>query len=251
VILHLGSHQRLFILYLPRREVTAAMSSRRERRAQDTSIPTNDIALQHPAPRSRTGNAPTLLEQAKARGALPSTQSQPCHNNIPDNLSAEAAPAPSHTAALLTTILYASTLTLLHYTFRVLVLHQYSQLGADLTSPPTSSSPTARILLVILKQIVQRYLLVYTGLVYISHTPILPFPHFPRFRQAVFLLVATFAGCMLVRMTHRAPYLQMVERAPAVGSIWIWSTLELGVEAAIVMGVIVASYAWWNGYGLS
>jgi len=232
--------------------------SRRQRRAGHQSEGHENIILQQPPLSTPVGK--TLLQQAAEREAeLAASTSAPQDAAKPSSkgethpsssststISTTQAPSPSHHAAFLTTLLYAPTLTLLHYTFHILVLHQYSQLGSSLTS---SSTPSG-LLLRLLWQTFRRYFLVYTVLVYIAHTPVLPFSWYSRARQGVFFTIASAAGCALVNMTNRAPYLQMVERAPAVGSLWVWCTLELGVEWAVGMMVVVLGYTWQGGFGI-
>lgn len=181
----------------------------------------------------------TLVQQALEREAELARASSFSDSAATDDTS-------PHIAAILTTILYVPTLTLLHYTFHLLVLHQYSQLGEALTSASTSSS---KLLVSILLDIVRRYAALYAVVVYLAHTPLLPFARYPRIRQILFFLAASLTGCSLVRMTHSAPYLQMVENAPAVGTLWVWCTLEMGIETALGMVMVVVGYAWWAGYG--
>jgi len=233
--------------------------SRRQRRAGHQSEGQETIALRQPLLSTPVGK--TLIQQAAEREAeLAASTKTPQYAAKPSSSggthpssfssstsSAIQASSPTHSAAILTTLLYAPTLTLLHYTFHILVLHQYSQLGSSLTS----SSEPSRLLLRLLWQTFRRYFLVYAVLIYIAHTPVLPFSWYPRARQGVFFTIASAAGCALVNMTNRAPYLQMVEKAPVVGSLWVWCTLELGVEWAVGMMVVVLGYTWQGGFGIS
>jgi len=225
--------------------------SRRQRRADHQSDGLETTTLQQPphsAPVGKSLIVKAAEREAELAASTPSPQQAASPNLISSTSTSSTtqASSPAHIAALLTTLLYAPTLTLLHYTFHILVLHQYSQLGSSLTS---SSEPSG-LLLRLLWQTFRRYFIVYTVLVYIAHTPLLPFSWYPRPRQALFFLVASATGCGLVRMTNRAPYLQVVERAPAVGSLWVWCTLELGVEWAVGMMVVVLGYTWQGGFGI-
>jgi len=208
------------------------------------STPVGKTLIQQAAEREAKLAASTSTPQHAAKPSS-NGETHPSSSSISTNSTTQA-PSPSHNAAFLTTLLYAPTLTLLHYTFHILVLHQYSQLGSSLTS---SSEPSG-LLLRLLWQTFRRYFLVYAVLVYIAHTPLLPFSWYPRSRQGVFFALASVAGCGLVRMTNQAPYLQMVERAPAVGSLWVWCTLELGMEWALGMMSVVLGYTWQGGFGI-
>lgn len=81
------------------------------------------------------------------------------------------------------------------------------------------------------------------------HSPFLSFLHRPRMREAIFALVSIAAGCTLVQMTHQAPYLEMVEKAPVVATLWMWCVLEMGLQGSVAMGAAVGGFAWWRGYG--
>lgn len=182
----------------------------------------------------------TLIQQVRNRKPASSLSISPQHQSSASTITTE--PTPSHTTALMTTLLYTPTLTIIHFTFHILVLHQYSQLGSSFTSLSS--------LLPFLSQVLRQYLLVYAILIYIAHTPFFPILHRSTVRDIVFTTGSVVAGCTLIRMTHRAPYLEMVEKAPVVATLWMWCVIEMSPGGYIVMTCAVGSFARWYGYGI-
>jgi len=217
--------------------------SRKAYHYSEAASQASNIVFKQPSSLKPSGK--TLIQQAQncesASNALP--EKQPATSLSTDANSTST--SPSQTTALITTLLYSPTLTLLHFTFHILVLHQYSQLGSSLTS----SSSNRTLLLSLLWQILRQYLLPYAILVYVVHTPFFPFLHRPRLRDISFTIASIVAGCTLMRMSYRAPYLEMVDKAPAVATLWLWCVLEMGIGGAMAMIGAVGGFAWWFGYG--
>ncbi|KAJ9293376.1 hypothetical protein DTO271G3_7872 [Paecilomyces variotii] len=71
----------------------------------------------------------------------------------------------------------------------------------------------------------------------------------PTLRTLVFLPLAVGLGAKLVALTNDAGYYAVMKRAPSIGTLWVWSVLELSAGAAAI-GVIVplAWGVWWMGY---
>jgi hypothetical protein len=66
--------------------------------------------------------------------------------------------------------------------------------------------------------------------------------------QLFFFAVSVAAGCWLVRSVNEAGYYAVVKRAPQVGTLWIWSAVEMSLLPILVSCVIVGGYTWWNGF---
>lgn len=83
-------------------------------------------------------------------------------------------------------------------------------------------------------------------------SPSMSHPHLLRFplttRQLAFLALALLSGTYLLHTTHEAAYFAVVKRAPAVGTLWVWSVVELELGWAVVSVVGVAVGGWLGGY---
>jgi hypothetical protein len=73
----------------------------------------------------------------------------------------------------------------------------------------------------------------------------------PALRTFVFLPVAVVLGAHLIAITNGEPYYAIMKKAPAVGTIWIWSILELSFGAAVIGALGPLAWGiWWMGYGI-
>jgi hypothetical protein len=66
-----------------------------------------------------------------------------------------------------------------------------------------------------------------------------------------FLPVAVLLGTKLMTMTNEDPYYAVMKRAPAIGTLWVWSILEIPVGASALgaLGPLIWG-VWWKGYGI-
>jgi len=49
---------------------------------------------------------------------------------------------------------------------------------------------------------------------------------------------------------HDAAYYAVLKRAPAIGTLWVWSVVELELKWALVSVLGVGAWGWWMGYGV-
>lgn len=145
----------------------------------------------------------------------------------------------------LDTLLLAVSLSAIHFTLETLTVHQYAQ---ELLFPP----------------IIRRTLFVafptLTGLIALFHGQLLPVsaqrvPEALRLwilalRQLAYLVAANVAGCYLIQLTNDKGYYAVMKNAPSIGTIWVWTVLELGLLGALAGVIGPGIYAWWNGYGI-
>ncbi|OGM41493.1 hypothetical protein ABOM_008935 [Aspergillus bombycis] len=73
----------------------------------------------------------------------------------------------------------------------------------------------------------------------------------PSLRTMVFLPLAICLGAKLMAMTNDEPYYAVMKRAPSIGTLWVWSILEIPVGAAVLgaLGPMIWG-VWWKGYGI-
>ncbi|KAI9034856.1 uncharacterized protein KD926_005191 [Aspergillus affinis] len=73
----------------------------------------------------------------------------------------------------------------------------------------------------------------------------------PSWRTLIFLPIAVALGMKLVTITNEDPYYAVMKRAPAIGTIWVWSILEVPLGAALLGALVPMTWAvWWKGYGI-
>ena len=233
-------------------ENTPTPRNRKERRAQ-AKQKRDEVPLSQPsrdAPKQKT-----LLEIATERQLLPppstSTTSIPASIitqkkiNPDGSLSAvgaqeeeeesSATPVDSTaTTPYLDIALYTFSLSLLHFTFTVLVHNQYGSSPPSLPSLLYSSTITSPAPLLLL------------ALVALLH------PHSGHpVVQILFAAMSVGCGMWLVHTTNREAYLATMKKAPPLGTLWVWAVVELRWEIAVGCLAVVAGWGWWWGYGIT
>jgi hypothetical protein len=150
---------------------------------------------------------------------------------------------------ILDTLLLSFPLSCLHFTLSFLAAHQYAQ--QDLVSLPA-----------LLKQTIIVAFPTLTLLIHIFHGHALPqirntSTFSPRIRaatrvalQILYLIIANIAGCYLIYLTNDKGYYAVMKRAPAIGTLWVWCIIELGLLGSLGGIVGPGLFAWWNGYGV-
>ena len=133
-------------------------------------------------------------------------------------------------AALGHALFLGPALSMLHFTLDVLVYHQYRQ---DMAwGEIARRSGTAAPMLMLL--------------VFAMHSATAT--RVRALRQAVFFLAATVAGCHLVYAGNKYQYFAVMKAAPPVGTLWVWSIIELRLELAVPSLLVVGACVWWNGF---
>jgi len=127
-------------------------------------------------------------------------------------------------------VFWAICLGMLHFTLDVLVYNQYAQ---EIVWPAIFKR-TGTVLPVLL-------LLVY---VVRSETA----SRFPNVQQVLFLAVAVGAGCYTIHAANRHEYFAVMKQAPPLGTLWVWSVIEMKLAFAAASVVIDVGFLWWKGY---
>ena len=228
-------------------ESTPGPRNRKERRAQ-AKQKRDEVPLSQPSrdvPKQKT-----LLEIAAERQLLPSTSSAASTTSPsiarkiinPDGSISDEIPAQdgstspvgkTATSSYLDIALYAFSLSLLHFTFTVLVHNQYGDSPPLLPSilyDSTIASPAPLLLLVVVAVLHPRS----------GHPAV----------QILFAAMSVGCGMWLVHTTNREAYLATMKKAPPLGTLWVWATVELRWEVAAGCLAIVAGWGWWSGYGI-
>ncbi|WEW61061.1 hypothetical protein PRK78_006550 [Emydomyces testavorans] len=75
------------------------------------------------------------------------------------------------------------------------------------------------------------------------------FPLMPR--NIIFCAMAILLGMRLIKMTNEGSYYAVMKKAPSVGTLWVWSVLELPLGLAILGLLIPVIWATgFKGYGI-
>ncbi|EOA87285.1 hypothetical protein ACJQWK_10143 [Exserohilum turcicum] len=221
------------------------MSNRKERRAKDAVSaaratgaglePTTEIdedgvemILRHPDFSKPTGK--TLFDLAeerqreldKANPNTPAAKARAAARTVPDDEVPPIGP-------LGDSILYSISMATLHLTLDILVYNQYRE---DIIWPEIFwRAATA--------------LPIFAFLVYLTH---LEFPYrFPMIRDVAFFVGSIAAGCYLIYSGNKNGYFYVMKSAPPIGTLWIWSVVEMSLPFAATSALAVGGYVWWNG----
>ena len=218
------------------------MSNRKARRAkaQDESFK-SEIPLAQPS--REKPEEKTLLEIAAERQLLngkgdKSTEAQPTVVTTkinPDGSISHVEDGNSEVSqesSWLDVILYSVSLLTLYFTFTFLVHHQYA------SSPPA-------VLPLLSSTFISLTPVTLVCLVAILH----PNNGHP-FVQALFGLASIAAGIEIVRISNDEAYLAVMQKAPALGVIWVWAAVESKWEVAFGTTLLVGSWTWLKGYSL-
>jgi len=178
----------------------------------------------------------TLFDIAEKRGLLSSNNGHHARHENADNEE----PVDPPVGRLGEAILWSTSLTMLHFTFDVLVANQY----AVEISWPKIITRAAQAFPVIL-------LLFYTLHPHPSPSGLLPTldPRLERLlHQMVFFAVSVAAGTYLIYITNEHGYYAIMKRAPPMGCLWIWSVIELNLLEALGSLICCGVYLRWKGY---
>jgi hypothetical protein len=221
-----------------------AASNRRERRAQEskskgratgsTFQATDELddsgvnfLLKHPDLSGPKGK--TLFELAEERQKELDKASG--RVRVKDNASStspdedEAAIGPLGDA-----LLYSTSMGALHLTLDVIVYSQYREdvVWGEIFKRAGTAMP------------------VFVLLVYLTHVNLAY--RFPILRDVAFCIGSIFAGCYLVYSGNKHGYFNVMKAAPPVGTLWIWSVVEMSLPYAALNAATVLGYVWYKGF---
>ena len=244
--------------------------TRRQRRAADTKSANSQLTSATDIPLARPNTTrdegKTLLEIAAERQAQLARRGQPFpkSSDLPSETqfvtispdgkitepsvtiqTASAAGTLEPINPIFDTLFLALPLSCLHFTLSFLTVHQYAQ--------------ELKVLPIILNTVFVAFPTL-TLVIHLLHGHLfgLTARNVPASignaaivaQQILFLLAANIAGCYLIHLTNDKGYYAVMKRAPSIGTIWVWSVIELGLAGALAGVAGPGLYAWWNGYGV-
>ena len=68
--------------------------------------------------------------------------------------------------------------------------------------------------------------------------------------QMLFFVMSIGAGCWLIRAVNLEGYFFVMKQAPPLGTLWVWSVIEMKLGWAVASLVAVGSYLWLGGYSI-
>ncbi|KAF1834682.1 hypothetical protein BDW02DRAFT_568796 [Decorospora gaudefroyi] len=126
-------------------------------------------------------------------------------------------------------LFYSTSMAALHFTLDVIVYSQYREDIVWNEIVWRAAAPTPIFIL----------------LVYLTHVD---FSHrFPLLRNAAFFVGSIVAGCYLAYLGNKYGYFHVMKAAPPVGTLWVWSVVEMSLPFAATSALAVLGYIWWNG----
>jgi hypothetical protein len=127
-------------------------------------------------------------------------------------------------------IIYTVSLSMLHVTLDVIVLSQYGQdiEWHDILTRIGKMTPAL------------------FAVVYLFHTENIKRWH--RVRQLFFLVTSVVAGCYLIYAGNVYGYYFVMKKAPPMGTLWVWSVVEMDLWYAVGHAVAVLGFMKYGGY---
>lgn len=127
-------------------------------------------------------------------------------------------------------VFWTLALGMLHFTLDVLVYQQYAQaiVWRAIVQRTCTALPILFLLIFLLR----------------GETA----ARFPRARQGFYLAVAAAAGCYTIHVANRYEYFAVMKQAPPLGTLWIWSVIEMKLGLAVVSVGVNLAFLWWMGY---
>lgn len=69
-------------------------------------------------------------------------------------------------------------------------------------------------------------------------------------RQTFFFIVAIATGCYTIRVANRFSYYAVMKQAPPLGTLWIYSVIEMDLPFALVSLLVNGAYLWYNSFSI-
>ncbi|KAL8680373.1 MAG: hypothetical protein Q9186_003402 [Xanthomendoza sp. 1 TL-2023] len=210
--------------------------NRKERRAQDKQNQT-PVGIPLARPKEELPKGKTLIDIARERQLLQTSSSVTSPSitttqiNPDGSITEISDPSDPISTPYLDIFLYSTSLILLHFTLTLLVQHQYAPdrpAVFPLFLSSTVFSPAPWLILILVALLHPRA----------SH----------QLMQIVFASMAIMAGTWLVQASNEDPYLAVMKKAPALGTLWVWGIVELRWEVAAACLAVTGVWGRWKGY---
>ena len=74
---------------------------------------------------------------------------------------------------------------------------------------------------------------------------------FATAKQVVCCAVGIAVGCYTIHITNAYDYFFVMKQAPPLGTLWIWSVIEMKLPYAAASVAADLGYLWWMGYSVT
>ncbi|KAF2238947.1 hypothetical protein EV356DRAFT_224647 [Viridothelium virens] len=129
-------------------------------------------------------------------------------------------------------IFLAITLSMLHFTLDVLTYQQYSQA-------------------IEWNAIYKRTAMVVPQLIFVTYAfHSRSVSRYPLPKQLFLLAVSVASGCYLIFSANEHAYFAVMKRAPPVGTLLVWSFIEMNLWFSMSSLAAILGYLWWSGFTL-
>ncbi|KAM3431731.1 hypothetical protein MY4824_006936 [Beauveria thailandica] len=143
---------------------------------------------------------------------------------------------------ILEAMLWTTSLAMLHFTFDVLVQHQYgTAIAWRQVFHRTLSAWAVFLMLFYALHPRQSDQTLIPGLAARYQAPL---------RQAIFFAMSVVSGCYLIYVTNMKGYLATQQRAPPLGCLWVWAVMELELLWATLSLLVASGYIYLGGYNV-
>ncbi|KAK2589616.1 hypothetical protein QQS21_012703 [Conoideocrella luteorostrata] len=223
------------------------VKTRKERKAEggvklrqpDRSAPSEKTLLDFADERNLFQQAAKREKELKQNGNDPHDSGDSDDDDDDDGEVPVLSPAAER---ILEAALWTVTIAMLHFTFDVLVQHQY---GTEIKwSAVGSRTATAWGVFLFLFYFLHPHesnaVLIYG----------MPLRYQRPLRQAVFFVASVVAGCYLIHISNRHGYLATMKQAPPLGCLWLWAVVELDLVWGCTSLLIAAVFLQLGGYDL-
>lgn len=125
---------------------------------------------------------------------------------------------------------WATCLCMFHFTLDVLVYNQYAQEidWSSIVKRCATVLPTLFIVIYMMRSATAK--------------------RFALARQIAFFVVSVGTGCYTIHVGNKHEYFAVMKQAPPLGTLWVWSVIEMDLMFAASSVVIELAYLWWKGY---
>jgi hypothetical protein len=220
-----------------------ATGNRKERRAKDSNsnakstgsaLNTDELdhdainyLLKHPDRAGPKGK--TLFELAEER-QKELDKLKPAGQNASRSTAPPVADDEAAIGAVGDALLYSTSMAALHTTLDVIVYQQYREdiVWGEIMQRAGTAWP------------------VFMLLVYLTHVDLSY--RFPTLRNLAFFVGSVTAGCYVIFSGNKHGYFYVMKAAPPVGTLWIWSVVEMSLLWAAASAAAVLWYVYYNNF---
>lgn len=74
---------------------------------------------------------------------------------------------------------------------------------------------------------------------------------FALLKQIVYCAIGTAVGCYTIHITNVYDYFFVMKQAPPLGTLWIWTVIEMKLPYGAASVAVDLAFLWWKGYSVT